>query len=155
MAVIQPGALAPDFTLETDTGEKVTLSAFRGKNVVLFFYPKAGTPGCTTEVCEFRDAETAITKTGTVILGISPDTVKAQAKFKTKFGLPYALVADAERQTAEAYGVWTEKSMYGKTYMGVARTTFLIDAGGQVTKVFEKVRAGAHAGEVLAALQAM
>ena len=155
MAVIKIGAPAPDFTLETDGGEKVKLSSFQGKNVVLFFYPKADTPGCTMEACEFRDEEKAIVKTGTVILGISPDAVKAQAKFKTKFGLPYTLLADVEQVAAEAYGVWVEKSMYGKTSMGVARTTFLIGADGKVAKVFEKVKPAGHAGEVLAALKAL
>jgi thioredoxin-dependent peroxiredoxin len=155
MPLIKTGVKAPDFTLETDNGEKVKLSSFKGKNVVLFFYPKADTPGCTTEACEFRDEQTAITKTGTVILGISPDAVKAQAKFKTKFGLPYTLLADTEHQAAEAYGVWVEKSMYGKTYMGIARTTFLIGADGKIAKIFEKVKPAGHAAEVLAALKTL
>lgn len=114
MALITPGVKAPDFTLESDNGEKLKLSSLKGKNVVLFFYPKADTPGCTTEACEFRDEQSAITQTGTVILGISPDATKAQAKFKTKFGLPYLLLADTEHQVAEAYGVWAERACTAK-----------------------------------------
>jgi len=155
MAVPAVGAKAPDFTLETDSGEKLKLSSLKGKTVVLFFYPKADTPGCTKEACGFRDEETALAKSGAAVLGISPDTVKAQAKFKTKYALPYSLLADVEQQAANAYGVWVEKSMYGKTYMGIARTTFVVGADGKIAKVFEKVKPEGHAAEVLAFVKSL
>ena len=115
------GEVAPDFTLQDNKGETVTLSGLRGKTVVLFFYPKADTPGCTVEACSFRDTKAGFDAAEIVVLGISPDTVKAQDKFAEKFGLPYRLLADADHAVAEAYGVWAEKSMYGKKYMGMHR----------------------------------
>lgn len=151
MAELEPGSPAPPIHLQTDTGDTFDLSSARGKNVVLFFYPKADTPGCTTEACEFRDAYTKFGE-GTIVLGISPDAPKQQAKFKEKFGFPYPLLADVEHAVAESYGVWKEKSMYGKKYMGIERTTFVIDADGKVAKVFRKVKPAGHAEEVLAAL---
>lgn len=153
MATPQAGDQAPDFTAATDSGDDFTLSSLKGKNVVLYFYPKADTPGCTKEACSFRDESPKIAAANTVVVGVSPDTSKAQAKFKEKFGLPFTLVADAEHKVAEAYGVWVEKSMYGKKYMGVDRTTFVLDTEGKVKKVFPKVKVDGHTEEVLAALQ--
>lgn len=155
MAIPKVGAKAPDITLETDGGEKLKLSSLKGKNVVLYFYPKSDTPGCTVEACEFRDADAKIRKLGAVVIGISPDAVKAQAKFRTKFDLPFSLLADVEHSAAESYGVWAEKSMYGRKYMGVARTTFVIGKDGKIAKVFEKVKPAGHAAEVLEALKAL
>lgn len=155
MAELKEGAKAPDITLETDAGEKLKLSSLKGKNVVLYFYPKSDTPGCTTEACEFRDADAKIRKTDAVVIGVSPDAVKKQAKFREKYDLPFSLLADVDHSAAEAYGVWAEKSMYGRKYMGVARTTFVIDKNGKIAKVFEKVKPKGHAQEVLDALQAL
>jgi peroxiredoxin Q/BCP len=120
--------------------------------VVLYFYPKADTPGCTKEACAFRDDRPKFTKENTTIVGVSPDTSKAQAKFKEKFDLPFTLLADTDHKAAEAYGVWKEKSMYGKKYMGVERTTFLIDESGIIKRIFPKVKVEGHAAEVLAAI---
>jgi peroxiredoxin Q/BCP len=149
---LHAGDPAPDISLPTDSGEAFELSSLRGKNVVLYFYPKADTPGCTTESCEFRDTTEKLSAVNTVIVGVSPDTSKAQAKFKAKFDLPFVLLADTEHKAAEAYGVWKEKSMYGKKYMGIDRTTFLIDPEGAIKKVFPKVKVEGHAAEVLAAI---
>ena len=146
------GMKAPEISLPDDAGNSFKLKALMGKTVVLFFYPKADTPGCTKEACEFRDAGPTFGKKDTVIVGISPDDNKAQAKFKTKFGLPYTLLCDTDHAVAEAYGVWKEKSMYGKKYMGIQRATFLIDAKGQVKKVWPKVTPEGHSKEILAAL---
>jgi peroxiredoxin Q/BCP len=146
------GKAAPAFTLETDTGESLSLKDLKGKNVVLYFYPKDDTSGCTTEACEFRDLMPHFKKGSAVILGVSPDSVKSHQKFKTKYDLPFTLLADTEHAIAEKYGVWKEKSMYGRKYMGVERTTFLIDAAGKLRKVFEKVKPAGHAEEVAAAL---
>lgn len=148
----QVGDTAPEIELLTDEGKPFQLSALRGKEVILYFYPKADTPGCTTESCQFRDESKKIAKKNAVIVGVSPDTSSAQAKFKTKFSLPFTLLADADHVAAEAYGVWKEKSMYGKKYMGVERTTFLIGADGAIKKVFHKVKPDGHALEVLAEL---
>ncbi len=149
---IKEGAKAPELMLETDSGEKLNLSSFKGRPVVLYFYPKADTPGCTTEACDFRDLSADFAKHDAVVIGVSPDEVKAQAKFKTKHGLPFSLLADVDHQAAENYGVWVEKSMYGKKYMGVERTTFLIDKTGTIAKIWPKVKVAGHAAEVLAAL---
>jgi peroxiredoxin Q/BCP len=148
----QVGDTAPEIELLTDDGTPFKLSSLRGTDVILYFYPKADTPGCTTESCQFRDESKKITKKNAVIVGVSPDTSAAQAKFKTKFSLPFTLLADADHVGAEAYGVWKEKSMYGKKYMGVERTTFLIGADGKIKKVFNKVKPDGHALEVLAEL---
>ena len=153
MAELKEGSKAPEIKLLTDTGEELKLSSLKGKNVVLYFYPKSDTPGCTTEACGFRDADAKIQKLGAVVLGVSPDPVKAQAKFRSKFELPFTLLADPDHSAAEAFGVWVEKSMYGRKYMGVARTTFLIGKDGKIAKIFEKVKPAGHADEVLAALQ--
>lgn len=152
---IEEGSKAPDFTLATDAGEKFKLSSLKGKNVVLYFYPKSDTPGCTTEACEFRDQSAAYAVTDTVVVGVSPDPVKAQAKFRTKFDLPFTLLADEEHAVAEKYGVWVEKSMYGKKYMGVERSTFVINKDGKIAKIFAKVKPAGHAAEVLAALETL
>ena len=149
---IAEGIPAPDFTLPTDAGDTLTLSSLRGQWVVLFAYPKDDTSGCTVEACEFRDALPQFDASKAVILGISPDSVKSHVKFKAKFELPYTLLADEEKTVLQAYDVWKEKSMYGKTYMGVERTTFLIDPAGQIAKVFTKVKPAGHAAEVMAAI---
>ena len=152
MPELEAGSPAPPIRLQTDTGETFDLSSALGKNVVLFFYPKADTPGCTTEACEFRDQYPKFGG-GTVVLGISADTPQKQAKFKEKFGFPYPLLADVDHSVSEAYGVWKEKSMYGKKYFGIDRTTFLIDKDGNIAKVFRKVKPAGHAEEVLGALR--
>lgn len=152
MAELKEGAKAPAIELTTDEGTPFKLSGLKGKNVVLYFYPKADTPGCTTESCEFRDAFPRFSGIDAVVVGISPDTAAAQAKFKKKFSLPFTLLADTEHAAAEAYGVWKEKSMYGKKYMGIERTTFVIGADGKIRKIFPKVKPAGHAAEVLAAL---
>lgn len=149
---ITAGSLAPDFTLLNDEGQHVTLSALRGRPVILYFYPKDDTPGCTTQACEFRDQFPSFDSSGATVLGISPDTVKSHVKFKTKFDLPFTLLADTEKTVAAAYDVWKEKSMYGRKYMGVERTTFVIDANGVVARVFSKVKPAGHAVDVLDAL---
>ncbi|MCC6241354.1 MAG: thioredoxin-dependent thiol peroxidase [Gemmatimonadaceae bacterium] len=155
MSSLQPGAAAPDFTVLTDAGENLTLSSLRGRPVVLYFYPKDDTSGCTTEACEFRDLFPRFDGSKAVILGVSPDSVKSHVKFKTKYELPFTLLADTEKEIAQAYGVWKEKSMYGRKYMGVERTTFLIDAKGKVATVFEKVKPAGHAAAVMAAIDAL
>jgi len=152
MPELKEGDKAPAISVETDDGSHFELSALKGKNVVLYFYPKADTPGCTKESCEFRDTSQKLTKANTVIVGVSPDTSKAQAKFKEKFDLPFTLLADVEHKVAEDYGVWKEKSMYGKKYMGIERTTFVIDPKGKIKKIFPKVKVEGHAEEVLAAI---
>ncbi len=151
--MLAPGAKAPAFSLPTDDGSTVALKDFKGKKVVLYFYPKDDTSGCTTQACEFRDTWADVQKTGAVVLGVSPDGVKSHAKFKAKYDLPFPLLADEDHAVAEAYGVWGEKSMYGKKYMGILRTTFVIDGAGKVVTVFEKVKPKGHAAEVLAALK--
>lgn len=147
------GKTAPDFTLETDSGDSVTLSRLRGKPVVLFFYPKDDTTGCTKEACSFRDHLPRLEGFDAVVLGISPDSAKSHRKFKEKFQLTYPLLVDEEHKVAEKYGVWGEKMLYGRKYMGVMRTTFIIGRDGKVAKVFEKVKPEEHAGEVAHALE--
>jgi peroxiredoxin Q/BCP len=149
---LKEGDHAPEIASSTDSGEPFRLSQLKGKNVVLYFYPKADTPGCTKEACAFRDASKKFTKSNTVIVGVSPDTEGDQAKFKAKFDLPFTLLADAEHKAAEIYGVWKEKNMYGRKYMGVERTTFVIDPKGIIKKIFPKVKVDGHAEEVLAAI---
>ena len=149
---IAAGQLAPDFTLPTDTGESLTLSSLRGQWVVLYGYPKDDTSGCTTQACEFRDAFPRFSTKKSVILGISPDPVKSHQKFKAKYELPFTLLADTEKVALQAYDIWKEKSMYGKKYMGVERTTFVIDPAGRIVKVFEKVKPAGHAAEVEAVI---
>ena len=149
------GELAPDFTLQTDSGVSLTLRALRGSPVVLYFYPKDDTEACTKEACEFRDLFPRFDASRATVLGVSPDSVKSHVKFKRKYALPFTLLADTEHAVAEAYGVWQEKSMFGHKYMGVVRTTFVIDAEGRVARVFERVKAAGHAGEVARAVDAL
>ncbi len=155
MAELKEGAKAPDFSLQTDSSGTLKLSALKGKNVVLYFYPKSDTPGCTTEACEFRDSIPQFDRSNTVVLGISPDPVKVQAKFKAKYELPFTILADPEHKTAEDYGVWVEKSMYGRKYMGVDRTTFLIGKDGKIARIFRKVKPAGHAAEVYTILNTL
>jgi len=150
--MLEEGAKAPAFSLPSDEGGTVTLEALKGKKVVLYFYPKDDTTGCTTQACEFRDTWESVKRKGAVILGVSPDGVKSHGKFKAKYALPFPLLADEDHAVAEAYGVWGEKSMYGRKYFGILRTTFIIDEKGRVAKVFEKVKPKGHAAEVLAEL---
>ena len=152
---LKEGDLAPDVCLETDSGETLRLSGLKGKNVVLYFYPKADTSGCTKEACEFRDASAKYRAAGAVILGVSPDGVAAQGRFKGKYGLPFTLLADVERKAVQAFGVWKEKSMYGRKYMGVERTTFLIGKDGRIARIFPKVKPAGHAAQVLEALDSL
>ena len=151
--MLSTGDKAPPFSLQSDTGDTVSLDALRGKKVVLYFYPKDDTPGCTTEACEFRDSWSAVKKTGAALFGVSPDSIGSHQKFKKKFDLPFPLLADPDHTTAEAYGAWGEKSMYGKKYMGILRSTFVIDEQGKIAKVFEKVKPEGHAAQVLEALR--
>jgi peroxiredoxin Q/BCP len=150
--MLKEGDKAPDIRLANDAGEPFQLSSLKGKRVVLYFYPKADTPGCTTEACEFRDDVKAFAKKGAVVVGISPDKPAAQAKFKQKYELPFTLLADEEKAAANAYGVWKEKNMYGKKVMGIERTTFVIGADGKIEKIYGKVKAKGHAAEVLSEL---
>ncbi len=150
--MLKPGAKAPAFKLPASGGETISLKDLKGKPVVLYFYPKDDTSGCTTEACEFRDHWKAVQKAGAVVLGVSPDPVAAHDKFRAKYKLPFPLLADVDHAVAEAYGVWGEKSMYGRKYFGILRTTFLIGADGRIVRVFEKVKPKGHAAEVLAAL---
>jgi len=154
MAELQEGDLAPDFTASRSGGGTVSLHDFRGRDVVLYFYPKDDTPGCTMEACTFRDVHGEIEGTNAVLLGVSPDDVSSHDRFIAKYDLPFLLLADTDHSIAEAYGVWTEKSMYGKTYMGVERSTFLVDGDGIIRKVWRKVKPNEHAEEVLSALHA-
>jgi thioredoxin-dependent peroxiredoxin len=148
----QPGDAAPDFTLPDQDGNDVSLSGLRGKSVVLYFYPKADTPGCTTQACGVRDHRPEYEKADAVVLGVSPDPVKAISKFDQKFDLGFPLLADEDHSVAEAYGVWVEKSMYGRKYMGNERTTFVISPEGTIKDVFRKVKPAEHDELVLGAL---
>jgi thioredoxin-dependent peroxiredoxin len=150
--VIEAGEQAPDFEVPDQDGRAVKLSDFRGTPVVLFFYPKADTPGCTTQACSVRDHQADYAEVGAPVLGISPDSVAKVKKFHEKYELNFSLLADEDHAVAEAYGVWVEKSMYGKTYLGNERTTFVIDSDGRVTQVLRKVKPAEHDQLVLAAL---
>ena len=147
--MLKVGDEAPDIQLHTDTGEDFRLSEMKGKRVVLYFYPKSDTPGCTVEACEFRDGIAGFKKKGTAVIGISPDKPTAQAKFKEKYDLPFTLLADEDKAAAEAYGVYKEKNMYGKKVMGIVRTTFVIGPDGNIEKIYDKVKAEGHAAAVL------
>jgi len=149
---IEEGKKAPDFTLATDGGTKVKLSELRGKPVVLYFYPRDDTPGCTKEACAFRDRQKDLKKLGATVLGVSPDDVASHEKFRDKFSLNFPLLADIDHKVAEKYGAWREKNMYGKKSMGVQRSTWLIDAEGVVRKVWKKVSVEGHDDQVLEAL---
>ncbi|MFN8440720.1 MAG: thioredoxin-dependent thiol peroxidase [Caldilineaceae bacterium] len=146
------GELAPDFTLPTDSGETLTLSSLHGKRVILYFYPKDDTSGCTTQACGFRDNYLNIEEKNALVLGISPDGVKSHTKFRTKYELPFKLLADEEHKVAEAYGVWVEKSMYGKKYMGIQRSHFVIDEQGKIIDAQVKVKPEESVTKALAAL---
>ena len=152
---IEEGTKAPDFTLPTDDGGRLKLSNCRGKAVILYFYPKDDTPGCTKEACGFRDASAAFDARGAVVLGVSRDSAASHAKFRDKYALPFTLLVDADHAVAEHYGAWREKTLYGKTSMGIVRSTFIIDAAGRVAKVFRSVKAEGHAEKVLEALAAL
>jgi peroxiredoxin Q/BCP len=148
--MLKEGDAAPDIRLQTDSGAEFRLSSLKGKRVVLYFYPKADTPGCTAEACEFRDEIRAFAKKSVVVVGVSPDKPAAQAKFKEKYELPFTLLADQEKTAAEAYGVWREKNMYGKKVMGIVRSTFVIGPDGRIEKIYGNVKAKGHAAAVLA-----
>ena len=150
--MVEEGKPAPNFELADDAGERVKLSDFRGRPVVLYFYPKDDTPGCTTQACAIRDDYDAFEQRGAVVLGVSPDSETSHVKFKEKYGLPFTLLADPEHEVAEAYDVWKERSFAGRKYMGVERSTFLIDSDGKVTKVMRRVKPDTHVEQVLEAL---
>lgn len=150
--MVEEGKPAPDFELTSDEGETVRLSELRGQPVVVYFYPRDDTPGCTAQACGIRDNYDAFGERGAVVLGISPDDESSHVKFKQKYGLPFTLLADPDHRVADEYGVWGEKSMYGKTYFGVERSTFVIDAEGNVAKVMRRVKPDTHAKQVLEAL---
>ncbi len=152
--MVEEGQLAPDFALPDEAGHTVRLSDFRGKTVVLYFYPKDNTPGCTTEACEFRDDYALFGKRDVAILGVSPDSTASHARFATKYGLPFPLLADPDRAVAKAYGVWKERSAYGKLFWGIERTTVVIDPSGRIRRIFRRVRPRGHSAEVLEALSA-
>jgi peroxiredoxin Q/BCP len=151
--MLEIGDIAPDFTLPTDGSGELTLSGIRGQQVVLYFYPKDDTSGCTKEACDFREKIQEFEKAGVVVLGLSPDSVQRHNKFKAKYDLPFSLIADEEKVALEAYGVWVEKSMYGRKYMGVERSTFLIDAEGRIKASWRKVKVPGHVDAVLSAAQ--
>jgi peroxiredoxin Q/BCP len=150
---LKVGQKAPDFTTVDDSGQTVKLSDFKGKKVVLYFYPKDDTPGCTKEACAFRDGISEIRSRGAVVLGVSTDSVESHKKFKNKYELNFPLLADTDKKIVDAYGTWKEKSMYGKSYMGIERTTFLIDKQGKIARIFPKVKVDEHYEEVLEALE--
>ena len=150
--IVNEGDTAPDFTAPTSGGGEVSLGQFRGQTVVLYFYPKDNTPGCNKEACGFRDAHEAITSNNAVVLGVSADSAAKHDKFIEKFGLPFTLIADEDKSICEAYGVWGQKKFMGRTFLGIKRMTFLIDANGVVRKVWPKVKVANHANEVLEAL---
>jgi peroxiredoxin Q/BCP len=150
--MIEEGKTAPDFVLTSDAGERVKLSDLRGKPVVLYFYPKDDTPGCTKQACGIRDAYAEFQQRGAVVLGVSPDNEASHVKFREKYSLPFTLLADPDHDVAEDYGVWVEKNAYGKKKMGVERSTFIIDSEGNVAKVMRRVKPDTHADDVLAAL---
>src|ERR1700712_1145066 len=139
MSTLKAGDKAPDFTAKDQNGETVSLANYKGKNVILYFYPKDDTPGCTAESCDFRDNYQSLLSKGFEVIGVSTDDEKSHKKFETKYSLPFTLIADTDHSIVEAYGVWVEKNMYGKKYMGVARTTFIIDADGVISQIIEKV----------------
>jgi peroxiredoxin Q/BCP len=152
MCELKAGVKAPNFSAPDQTGKVISLGDLKGKTVILYFYPKDDTPGCTTEACSFRDEFAAFKKKGAVVLGVSPDSAKTHAKFVDKFSLPFTLLSDEDKKIANAYGVWVEKSMYGKKYMGVERSTFVIDGAGKLKAVYRKVKPAEHVAELLADL---
>ena len=150
---LEPGDKAPSFSLTSDSGKKIKLSQFKGQVVVLYFYPKDDTPGCTKEACAFRDAQSKLAQSSAVVLGVSPDSHESHVKFRDKFQLNFPLLADPDHAVAEAYGAWREKNMYGKKSMGIQRSTYLIDAAGKIAKVWKKVNVEGHDASVLEALE--
>ena len=152
--MVEEGQEAPDFELTSDSGERVRLSQFRGRPVVVYFYPKDDTPGCTTQACGIRDSYAGFEERGAVVLGISPDSETSHVKFKQKYGLPFTLLADADHEVAELYGVWREKNFGGRKYMGIERSTFVVDARGRIVKAVRRVKPATHAELVLDALAA-
>ena len=150
--MLKVGDPAPDFDAVLDNGETVSLSQFKGKNVVLYFYPKDNTPGCTREACDFRDNISSLEDKNTVVLGVSPDSVKSHQKFKDKFELPFPLISDEAKDVAQAFGVWREKKMYGKTRMGIVRSTFIIGPDGLIAKAYDSVKVAGHVEDVIANL---
>ena len=155
MSTLKPGDQAPDFTLQTDGGATLSLKQLRGKAVILYFYPKDDTSGCTTEACGFRDALPDFSKATATVVGVSRDSAASHDKFKRKHGLTFALAADVEGTVCEAYGTWVEKSMYGRKYMGIERATFLIDGKGAIRQIWRKVKVPGHVAEVLAAARSL
>ncbi len=151
--MIEEGKKAPAFTLPDQNGKKISLKDFNGKKVVLYFYPKDNTSGCTKEACDFRDAFPDFQKINAVVIGISPDSVESHRKFADKHQLPFILLSDEKKEILEKYGVWKEKSLYGKKYMGVERTTVIIDENGKIIRIFPKVKVNGHSEEVLKAIQ--
>lgn len=152
---IKVGQKAPSFTLFSQSGEKVSLTNYRGKRVILYFYPKDDTPGCTKEACDFRDSIEEINESGTVVLGVSADSVISHKKFAQKFSLSFPILSDVDKKVACAYGVWKEKSLYGRKFMGIERSTFIIDEGGKIVEIFSKVKVESHLEEVLGELELM
>ena len=153
MAMLDVGDRAPAFSLEDQSGKTVKLSDFKGKTVVLYFYPKDDTPGCTREACAFRDEHSMLQKAGAVVLGVSPDSGASHARFAGKYQLPFPLLADTDHAISEKYGAWGEKSLYGRKFMGITRSTFLIDASGKVARVWPKVKVDGHVDQVLEAIR--
>ena len=147
--MLKVGDKAPEFSLIGDNGEKISLKDYKGKKVVLYFYPKDMTSGCTQEACDFRDSIKKFEKKNTVVIGVSPDDTKSHNKFKDKYGLPFTLLSDETKEMLNDYGVWQEKSMYGRKYMGVVRTTFIIDEKGKIEKIYDKVKVQGHIDEIL------
>lgn len=150
--MLNAGDQAPDFEAVLDNGEKVSLSQYKGKNVVLYFYPKDNTPGCTREACDFRDNISSLEEKNTVVLGVSPDSAKSHQKFRDKFDLPFPLISDEAKDVAQAYGVWREKKMYGKTRMGIVRSTFIINGEGKISKSYDSVKVAGHVDDVIASI---
>ena len=150
--MLKAGDPAPDFEAVLDNGVTVSLSHFKGKNVVLYFYPKDNTPGCTREACDFRDNISSLEEKNTVVLGVSPDSVKSHQKFKDKFDLPFPLISDEAKDVAQAFGVWREKKMYGKTRMGIVRSTFIIGPDGLISKAYDSVKVAGHVEDIIASL---
>jgi len=150
--MLKEGDSAPDFQLPADDGKTYSLKDLRGSKVVLYFYPKDDTPGCTKEACSFRDNLARVTSKGAIVLGVSKDDLQSHAKFRSKYSLSFPLLSDTDGRVLEAYGVWKEKGMFGKSFLGIARTTYIIDESGRIAKVFPRVKVEGHADEVLAAL---
>ena len=150
--MLKEGDSAPDFQLPADDGKTYSLKDLRGSKVVLYFYPKDDTPGCTKEACSFRDNLARVTSKGAIVLGVSKDDLQSHAKFRSKYSLSFPLLSDTDGKVLEAYGVWKEKGMFGKSFLGIARTTYIIDESGRIAKVFPRVKVEGHADEVLAAL---